>query len=59
MVEVYMTQYITVEDLPIINAALEKGEVVRIRHTDKGGTKITKEMSKLLKAKRVEEQLKK
>lgn len=54
-----MTQYITVDDLPIINAALEKGEVVRIRHTEKGGTKITKEMSKLLKAKRVEEQIRK
>ena len=55
MVEVYMGQYITVEDLQIINSALERGAVVRIRHTEKGGTKITKEESKLLKSKRIEQ----
>lgn len=52
-----MTQYITVEDLEIINAALDKGEVVRIRHSEKGGTKITREVSKLLKAKQAERQI--
>ena len=50
-----MTQYITADDLVIINAALEKGAVVKIRHTDKGGTKITKEESHLLKSKRFEQ----
>lgn len=50
-----MGQYITVEDLQIINSALERGAVVRIRHTEKGGTKITKEESKLLKSKRIEQ----
>lgn len=49
-----MTQYITKDDLVVINAALEKGAVVRIRHTEKGGTKITEEKSQLLKSKRIE-----
>lgn len=48
-------QYVTVEDLEVINSALEKGAVVRIRHTEKGGTKITKEESKLLKSKRIDQ----
>ena len=50
-----MTQYITADDLAVINAALGKGAVVRIRHTEKGGTKITKEESHLLKSKRVDQ----
>lgn len=50
-----MGQYITVDDLAIINSALERGAVVKIRHTEKGGTKITKEESKLLKSKQVEQ----
>lgn len=49
-----MTQYVTAEDLVIINAALAKGDVVKIRHTNKGGTKITREESHLLKAKEPE-----
>ncbi len=40
--------YVTKEDLVVINAALARGDVVKIRHTDKGGTKITKEKSQLL-----------
>jgi len=53
VVEVYlMQQYITQEDLKLINAALEKGEVVKIRHTEKGGTKITRELSETILAKR-------
>lgn len=46
-----MQEYVTAEDLEIINAALAKGETVKIRHTNKGGTKIMKESSQLLKAK--------
>lgn len=44
----YVTQYVTNDDLRLINAALAKGEVVRIRHTNKGGTKITRESSQLI-----------
>lgn len=55
MVTLFMNQYITKDDLVVINAALEKGAVVRIRHTEKGGTKITEEKSQLLKSKRIEQ----
>lgn len=50
-----MTEYITKDDLAVINAALERGAVVKIRYTKKGGTKITKEESYLLKTKRIEQ----
>jgi len=43
-------EYITREDLRVINSALQKGEVVRIKHT-REGTKITRESSRLLKSK--------
>ena len=55
MVTLFMNQYITKDDLAVINAALEKGAVVKIRHTEKGGTKITKEESHLLKSKRIDQ----
>ena len=51
MVTLYMSQqYITQEDLNIINAALEKGETVQIRRTTKG-IKIATELVRLLKMK--------
>ena len=51
MVTLYMSQqYITKEDLNIINAALEKGETVQIRRTTKG-IKIATELVRLLKMK--------
>ncbi len=43
-------QYITPEDLLIINAALSKGETVQIRRTTKG-IKISVELQKMLKLK--------
>lgn len=44
-------EFVTKEDLIIINAALERGDTVKIRHSEKSGTKITRESSHLLKTK--------
>ena len=48
-------EYITREDLRVINSALQRGDVVRIKHTREGGTKITRESSRLLKSKPIRE----